>query len=82
MNDRECDCPPEWLPPTTRCPERMVSCAHFEGHVLRLFRHADLPNVLCLLRDTAWHPHVFVQGIDDALAAFHEAEARLLGRAE
>ena len=81
---RECTvCPPAWLPPTERTPERMVACAHYEGRTVWLFRHGDLSHIHCLAfayerpsLDQVFTDHA------EALAAFHLAEARLLGRAD
>lgn len=61
---RECDCPPD-----------VIRCAHLDGRVIRLRTKVGEP----LPRGATYRaPPRFFAAEDDALAAFHEAEVRLL----
>lgn len=74
---RECGCPPPTLPPTRRVPDRMVRCAHFEGKVVRLFRHADIPTIFCIETGATDLPRTFLDQ-DAAEASFARAVYRMV----
>jgi hypothetical protein len=73
-------CPPAWLPARPDGNPRVIRCSHYEGELVVMYTHYDMPSVMCVCRREGRKLHNIAVYLspDEAEAAFHEAEEALL----